>query len=116
MTNVCSQAKESVSRKKHRKDRSQSQERSRSRSPNRKTKKGRRQRSREQGLELLSSGDKETKGQHEETEEEYDARLEREEKERIIAQRQRDLEAIKRRVETPQSDDGGVRFKGVLID
>ena len=49
-----------------------------------------------------------------ETEEEYDARLEREEKERIEVARKQELEEIKRRYEEAnlRSQDGGIRFKG----
>ncbi|KAJ6570283.1 cyclophilin-like domain-containing protein [Mycena vulgaris] len=48
-----------------------------------------------------------------ETEEEYDARLEREELERIEAQRKKDLERIKQRYESEiQTKNGGVRLKG----
>lgn len=49
-----------------------------------------------------------------ETEEEYDARLEREENERLAAEKQRRLEALKDRhqrdIEKPPQN--GVRFKG----
>jgi len=48
-----------------------------------------------------------------ETEEEYDARLEREENDRIEAQRKKDLASIKERYEREvQSNNGGVRLKG----
>ncbi|KAK7454551.1 hypothetical protein VKT23_011304 [Stygiomarasmius scandens] len=47
-----------------------------------------------------------------ETEEEYDARLEREEKERIEAARKRELERIKRQHDSEAQSNGGVRFKG----
>jgi hypothetical protein len=48
-----------------------------------------------------------------ETEEEYDARLEREELERLEAQRKKDLEHIKARYESEiQTKNGGVRLKG----
>ncbi|KAJ7454874.1 cyclophilin-like domain-containing protein [Mycena latifolia] len=48
-----------------------------------------------------------------ETEEEYDARLEREELERIEAQRKKDLERTKERYEREvQTKNGGVRLKG----
>jgi hypothetical protein len=50
----------------------------------------------------------------EETEEEYDARLEREEKERLAQARLRDLERMKRRVEEKPSEPGVVRFKGEI--
>jgi peptidyl-prolyl isomerase G (cyclophilin G) len=48
-----------------------------------------------------------------ETEEEYDARLEREEQERLEEAKRRELERIKRKYEsTPPASEGGVRFKG----
>lgn len=55
--------------------------------------------------------------EHKETEEEYDARLEREENERIATEKQRRLEALKDRherdlVKPPQN---GVRFKGTQM-
>lgn len=49
----------------------------------------------------------------EETEEQYDARLEREEKERLEAQRKRELERLKRLQEDVPTTNG-VRFKGRL--
>jgi hypothetical protein len=55
-------------------------------------------------------------GHHQETEEEYDARLEREEKERIAARKVRELAAMKQRYEEElKAQDGGVRFKGEKI-
>ncbi|KAF7789808.1 hypothetical protein EIP86_000754 [Pleurotus ostreatoroseus] len=47
----------------------------------------------------------------EETEEQYDARLEREEKERLEAARKRELERLKKQQEAAVSSNG-VRFKG----
>ncbi|KAG2149020.1 cyclophilin-like domain-containing protein [Suillus bovinus] len=48
-----------------------------------------------------------------ETEEEYDARLEREEQKRLEEAKRRELERIKRKYEsTPPVSEGGVRFKG----
>ncbi|KAK0469950.1 cyclophilin-like domain-containing protein [Desarmillaria tabescens] len=47
-----------------------------------------------------------------ETEEEYDARLEREENERIAEQRRKELERIKRQREAELEPKDGVRFKG----
>ncbi|KAG2340658.1 hypothetical protein BDR05DRAFT_497688 [Suillus weaverae] len=48
-----------------------------------------------------------------ETEEEYDARLEREEQERLKEAKRKELERIKRKYEsTPPASEGGVRFKG----
>lgn len=53
-------------------------------------------------------------GERKETEEEYDARLEREENERIAAEKRKRLEALKNRhqrdLEKPPQN--GVRFKG----
>ena len=54
-------------------------------------------------------------GERKETEEEYDARLEREENERFAAEKRRRLEALKERhqrdLERPPQN--GVRFKGM---
>ncbi|THV02771.1 hypothetical protein K435DRAFT_852422 [Dendrothele bispora CBS 962.96] len=50
-----------------------------------------------------------------ETEEEYDARLEREEKERVEAARKRELERIKRLHDKEAQKTDGVRFKGLLF-
>ncbi|KAK0480307.1 cyclophilin-like domain-containing protein [Armillaria novae-zelandiae] len=47
-----------------------------------------------------------------ETEEEYDARLEREENERLAEQRRKELERIKRQREAELKSKDGVRFKG----
>ncbi|TFK47760.1 hypothetical protein OE88DRAFT_1665378 [Heliocybe sulcata] len=54
-----------------------------------------------------------TKREAEESPEEYDARLEREEMERLAERRRRELEAIKSRytVSTPHNETG-IRFKG----
>lgn len=49
---------------------------------------------------------------HQETEEEYDARLEREENERLEAARKQELERVKRRYESELEVKDGVRFKG----
>lgn len=48
----------------------------------------------------------------EETEEEYDARLEREENERIEAERRKELAHIKEKYEKEIQSKNGVRFKG----
>ena len=52
-----------------------------------------------------------------ETEEEYDARLEREENERIAAEKRRRLEALKARHERDleKPAETGVRFKGTQM-
>ncbi|KAL4066786.1 cyclophilin-like domain-containing protein [Scleroderma citrinum] len=47
-----------------------------------------------------------------ETEEEYDARLEREEQERIEATKRRELERMTRLTDHVHASEGGVRFKG----
>lgn len=56
-------------------------------------------------------------GERKETEEEYDARLEREENERIAAEQRRRLEALKDRYQRDleKSPQNGVRFKGTQI-
>lgn len=56
-------------------------------------------------------------GERKETEEEYDARLEREENERIAAEKRRRLEALKDRHqrELEKPPQSGVRFKGTQI-
>lgn len=48
----------------------------------------------------------------EETEEQYDARLEREEKERLEAEKKEELERLKKRLEEDVPTHNGVRFKG----
>jgi peptidyl-prolyl isomerase G (cyclophilin G) len=57
----------------------------------------------------------ELSGERKETEEEYDARLEREENERLAAARQRELERLKRQTEQEASSTDGVRFKGIFF-
>lgn len=47
-----------------------------------------------------------------ETEEEYDARLEREENERLAAARKREMERLSRQREQEAPSTNGVRFKG----
>jgi peptidyl-prolyl isomerase G (cyclophilin G) len=47
-----------------------------------------------------------------ETEEEYDARLEKEEKERIDEDRKKELERIKQKYESEIQNSKGIRFKG----
>jgi peptidyl-prolyl isomerase G (cyclophilin G) len=49
-----------------------------------------------------------------ETEEEYDARLEREENERLAAARKREVERLSRQREQEASSTNGVRFKGMF--
>ena len=55
----------------------------------------------------------EPSGERKETEEEYDARLEREENERLAAARQRELERLQRQHDQEASSKDGVRFKGI---
>ncbi|QRV74741.1 peptidyl-prolyl cis-trans isomerase, cyclophilin-type protein [Ceratobasidium sp. AG-Ba] len=81
----------------------------RSRSPSSKSKK-RKARVEDDGLERKDFG-----GPTLETEEEYDARLEREENERIEAKRRAEAEERKRRLEREQEkakESGGIRYKG----
>jgi len=49
---------------------------------------------------------------HQETEEEYDARLEREEAERLAAERKKEMERIRKEQESASEHLVGVRFKG----
>jgi len=58
------------------------------------------------------SGKVEPASERKETEEEYDARLEREENERLAAERKRDLERLSRQHEPEPPSTNGVRFKG----
>lgn len=51
-------------------------------------------------------------GEQKETEEEYDARLEREENERLAAAREREMERLSRQHEQEAPSTNGVRFKG----
>jgi len=57
-------------------------------------------------------GKVEPAGERKETEEEYDARLEREENERLAAERKRELERLSQQHEQKVPSTGGVRFKG----
>jgi peptidyl-prolyl isomerase G (cyclophilin G) len=50
-----------------------------------------------------------------ETEEEYDARLEREENERLAAARKREMEHLSRQREQEAPSTNGVRFKGMFF-
>lgn len=53
---------------------------------------------------------------HEETEEEYDARLEREENERIALAKKHELEELKKRYEmSVKNSNGGIRYKGMIV-
>jgi peptidyl-prolyl isomerase G (cyclophilin G) len=53
-------------------------------------------------------------GERKETEEEYDARLEREENERLAAARKRELERLSQQREQEAQSTNGVRFKGTF--
>jgi len=95
--------------------------RSRSRSPDRerrphKKKKSKRQKldsDRDPNADIEARKDIDDEVPRQETEEEYDARLEREERERLEEAKRRELERIKRKYEsTPPATEGGVRFKG----
>lgn len=61
------------------------------------------------------SGKVEPVGERKETEEEYDARLEREENERLAAERKRELEHLTRQHEQESPSTNGVRFKGTTL-
>lgn len=56
--------------------------------------------------------DEDNKGPVAETEEEYDARLEREENERREAERKKELERIRKQYADAAQSTDGVRFKG----
>lgn len=60
------------------------------------------------------SGKVEPVGERKETEEEYDARLEREENERLAAEHKRELEHLSRQQQESPSTNG-VRFKGTTL-
>lgn len=96
-----------------------SRSRSRSSDHDRSTqKKKRSKRRKRESKEDVKTDDEDRKNEAEkvprqETEEEYDARLEREEQERLEEAKRRELERIKRKYEsTPPASEGGVRFKG----
>ncbi|KAG6861247.1 hypothetical protein C0995_002369 [Termitomyces sp. Mi166 len=98
----------------HRRSRSRSESRSPSpeRRRHRKKKKSKRNHSRSGSPEQDSPSSKPDVPK-EETEEEYDARLEREEKERLEEARKKELQKIKEKYEKElASNNGGVRFKG----
>ena len=60
------------------------------------------------------SGKAEPVTERKETEEEYDARLEREENERLAAARKREMERLSREREQEAASTNGVRFKGMF--
>ena len=103
---------EKTGRRRSRRSRSRSRS-SGSEDENRRRKKSKRKRAVED-LKGEKGNEKEPSGMPiEETEEEYDARLEREEKERIEAERRKELERIKRKYENDVHDSNGIRFKGL---
>ncbi|KAG0708116.1 cyclophilin-like domain-containing protein [Suillus ampliporus] len=103
------------SRRRH-SSRSRSQSSDRDRTPQKKKSKRRKHESNEGGNtddEVRKQDDEKVPNPRQETEEEYDARLEREEQERLEEAKRRELERIKRKYEsTPPAAEGGVRFKG----
>lgn len=114
MTNILALNAEIPSRRRH-----SSRSRSRSADHDRSTqKKKRSKRRKHESKEDAKTDDEDRKNEVEkvprqETEEEYDARLEREEQERLEEAKRRELERIKRKYEsTPPASEGGVRFKG----
>ncbi|KAI9510717.1 cyclophilin-like domain-containing protein [Russula earlei] len=66
----------------------------------------------DEGHSPSRSGQGEPIGERKETEEEYDARLEREENARLAAERKGELERLSRQHEQEASSANGVRFKG----
>ncbi|KAI0762044.1 cyclophilin-like domain-containing protein [Irpex lacteus] len=78
-----------------------------------KSKRKDRSRSHSRAKDVEDSDRKRTGTPEEETEEQYDARLEREEKERLEEQRRKELERLKRLKEDVPTTNG-VRFKGML--
>ncbi|KAG6899067.1 hypothetical protein C0993_001224 [Termitomyces sp. T159_Od127] len=104
-----------LEKRSHRRSRSRSRSESRSPGPerrrHRKKKKSKRKNSRSRSPEQHSPSPK-PDAPREETEEEYDARLEREEKERLEESRRQELQRIKEKYEKElASNSGGVRFK-----
>lgn len=77
-----------------------------------KSKRKDRSRSHSRAKEVEDNDRKRTGTPEEETEEQYDARLEREEKERLEEQRRKELERLKRLKEDVPTTNG-VRFKGM---
>lgn len=103
-------------------EKSKSKRRARSKSPNpdkKKSKKRKSKRRDDSDSERERAKDKERGGEpRKETEEEYDARLEREEKERNEARRRAELEEKRRVLEREReraAQTGGVRYKGAFI-
>jgi hypothetical protein len=107
---------EKKKKKRRHRSRSQSSERSESRSESREHRRRKRKERREredrernsQVHDELGNTEKDRK----ETEEEYDARLEREERERIAAHKKEELQRAKERYHEAPVGDGGIRFKG----
>ncbi|CAE6446561.1 hypothetical protein ACGC1H_002898 [Rhizoctonia solani] len=108
---------ESTQRRKSRRSRSASPEGTRSKHKKHKSKRKDKGRKKDKESKDRESKDRETddKEPRKETEEEYDARLEREENERIIARRKAELEERKRALEREHErsyETTGVRYKG----
>lgn len=100
---------------KDRRSRKSKRSRSRSKSPRRSKKSKHRSKGKDKSAEPSPHDVGSRQSGKAETEEEYDARLEREEKERIEARKKSDLERIKRRYQddSADGDENGVRFKGI---
>lgn len=102
----CRKAKQSDKSRKRRNDRSQS------RSPEPNSRHKRSKRTKGEGSSKPSEMKADTS---KETEEEYDARLEREERERIESAKRRELERMTRLADRSLTNEGGVRFKGLSL-
>lgn len=107
-----SESKEDEGSNRRRSRRSRS--RSRSRSPSRERERRHRKKSKREKAsdDIAPVLDSTSKSPTEETEEEYDARLEREENERLEAERRKELARIKEKYEDEIRSKDGVRFKG----
>jgi len=93
-------------------DKSRKRRSSQTRSPEPNNRHKRSKRTKGEGSSKLS----EMKADHcKETEEEYDARLEREERERIESAKRRELERMTRLADRSHTNEGGVRFKGLCL-
>lgn len=99
------------------KGRKRRNDRSRSRSPRREKERRRRKKLKrtksEESEESEKPSNEAEKSVVQEAAEEYDARLEREERERIEATKRKELERIKEMHERACTSQGGVRFKGM---
>ncbi|TCD62901.1 hypothetical protein EIP91_006258 [Steccherinum ochraceum] len=92
-------------------DASEDEDRSRHKKRRSKKSKSKHRRDKDRPASHDRGGSSEKREPEEETEEQYDARLEREENERLEAARRKELERLKREAESVVSKDG-VRFKG----